>query len=129
MTAAAIAPVHAVMAAIEVEVVRILGIALVGRRTPIVTESSLAVGRRPVSKAGGWEKDAVAILLTYHSISVVSPLCCPCPCTIINKFLVFGFGGLSPTAAPVPAGGVVPRIPTDIAEIFTIGGTGGIAII
>ena len=123
MTEAAIVPVQVATAAIEGEVVRTLGIALVGRRTPIVTVLSLVEERRPETIASGREKDAVAILFACHSISPVSALRCPCPCTIVNKFLPLSLRGYSPTAAPIPAGGVVQRIPTDIAEVFLIRGT------
>ena len=72
---------------IEDEAVRAEAVVLARRRTPIVTDASSDAERRPVTVARSRKKDAVTIR-AFYIIAVNSVLGCPCPCAVVQQFLL-----------------------------------------
>ena len=72
--AVTVEPVHEVVGGIEVEVIGVVGIALVGRRAPIVAVLSNVVRRRPVTPTGGGKEDGFAVL-AGDFVAVMAALC------------------------------------------------------
>ena len=112
---ATVAPVHAVAGGIEVEVIGEVGIALVGRRAPIVAVLSNEVGRRPVTPTGGGKEDGFAVL-AGDFIAIMATLCCPCPGTLVHKFLALCLGRQSPRTAPPIARYIVRGVTADVTH-------------
>ena len=61
MTVVAVVPIRVTVTLVEVKVVRVVGIALVRRSTPVVTVCPLVVGRRTVTPTGGRYASPAAI--------------------------------------------------------------------
>ena len=91
----AIAPSRGVARRIEVEAIGVVGIALVGRRAPIVAVPSNEAGRRPVTPTGGGKEDGFAVL-AGDFVAVMTTLCCPCPSTLGFQLFEFSFCRQSP---------------------------------
>ena len=113
--AVTVEPVHEVVGGIEVEVIGVVGIALVGRRAPIVAVLSNVVRRRPVTPTGGGKEDGFAVL-AGDFIAVMATLCRPCPGTLVHKFLPLCLGRHSPRAAPSIAGYIVRGVTADVTH-------------
>lgn len=92
----AVAPVHAVVGEIEVEVIGEVGIALVGRRAQIVAVLSNEVRRRPVTPTGSGKEDGFAVDLACYFVAVMATLICPGPGAFVYKFLALCFCRQSP---------------------------------
>ena len=90
------APLREVVRRIEAEVKGAVGIALVGRRAPVVAAISNVVRRRPETIARGGKEDRLAISLTRYFIAVMATLCRPCPSTLVYEFLALCPGRQSP---------------------------------
>ena len=73
---------HEVIAAIEVEEVRVVARAFVRRRTPIETAALSAVERRPVAISSTRKEDAVTVW-SFYIIAVNAILCCPGPSAVV----------------------------------------------
>ena len=112
---ATVAPVHDVAGGIEVEVIGEVGIALVGRRAPIVAVLSNEVGRRPVTPTGGGKEDGFAVLAGYF-IAVMATLCRPCPSTLGFQLFEFCLGRQSPRTAPPIARYIVRGVTADVTH-------------
>ena len=82
MTVRTAVVVHVVIAAIEVEVVRAVAIALVRRRTPIETVASSDAERRPVATTSSRKEDAVTVW-PFYIIAVNAVLGRPGPNAVI----------------------------------------------
>ena len=82
MPGVAIAPILIVVDIEEVEAAGMVGIALVGRGTPIEAEPTNVATRRPVAGARSRKKDTIAIGSRYL-IAVYTTLGGPCPCAVI----------------------------------------------
>ena len=100
------APVHAVVGGIEAEAIGAVGIALVGRRAPIVAVLSNEVRRRPVTPTGSGNEDGLAVL-AGDFVAVLAALCRPCPCAFGFQLFEFSLGRQAPIAAPSIAGDIV----------------------
>ena len=107
------------VAAIEAEVARVLRIALIGCRTPIVTVLSGAFERPPFAPTRSGKEDAVTVR-TCHLITVVASLRCPSPGAFIVQFFQFGLCRQTPAAAPVRTGCIVLAVAADIAKVFLV---------
>ena len=113
-------PVHVVAGGIEVEAIGAAGIALVGRRAPIVAALSNVDRRRPVTPTGGGKEDGFAVSLTRYFIAVMATLCRPCPGTLGFQLFKFRFCGHSPRAAPSIAGYIVGGVTADVTHTLAV---------
>ena len=82
MTEVTVVPTHVLITAIEDKAVCVIANALVRRRTPIVSELSGEVERRPVTVARSRKKDTVAVG-SSNLIALNAVLGSPLPCTFI----------------------------------------------
>ena len=78
---AAIAADHVLVTIGKVEVVRVIVVVVVRRRTPIEAYVTIIVERCPATAARCRKEDAVAIRSCYP-VDVNAVLCCPFPCTV-----------------------------------------------
>lgn len=81
--------------------------AVVRRRTPIVAVLPFATATRIVIPTCRRQKDAVAVLLASHFITVLATQSSPLPSAFMKKFIKFSLGRESSGAAPFFAGNIV----------------------
>ena len=107
MPVVTVEPNHFVVVPVEVEVVRVVGLALARRRAPVVADRTNVALISTVAITRSREEDALAVLLARHLVTVVTVLSCPFPDTIIKQFLEFCLRRHTPAAAPVRTSSVV----------------------
>lgn len=105
----------------EVKVAGKLGIGLIRRSPPIVTELSYVEWQWPITPTCGGEKDGVAVNLTGHTVSAVPLLWYPCPNAFIHKLLTLPFGRQAPGASPTCTGSIKCRVAFYITCPYPIG--------
>ena len=116
----AINPTRVVVRRIEEEVIGVVGIALAGRRTPVVAALSNEVRQRPFPPTGGGKEDGFAVL-AGDFVAVMATLCRPCPGTLGFQLFEFRFCGHSPRAAPSIAGYIVRGVTADVTHTLAAG--------
>ena len=94
-------------ATVEEEAVGVIGIALVGRRTPIVAVLSSAVERRTEAVTRSRKEDGVVVLLANHLVAFLAVICSPCPCAVVYKFLKLSLCGQTPRGTPIGPCGII----------------------
>ena len=121
MAVVTVVPIRVMVTTVEVQVVRVVGITLMRRRTPVVTVSPPVVKRRTITPTGSRKKYAVAVLLAGYLAAFYTVLCCPGPGAVVEQFLKFGLGGQAPGAAPLLAGYIVGGVAAYVAEVLAVG--------
>ena len=117
MPVVAVAPVRAGTASrIEIQAVRALRTAPIGRRRPVVAALARAVRGSTVAPAGSGKEYAVAVLLGSKAHTLDAVLGGPLAGAVVDQFVVFGLGGEAPTTAPIGAGSVIGRVAADVAH-------------
>lgn len=105
---------------LETQAIRELRKALIGRRRPVEAEHARVVRRRTAAPAGSRKEDTVAVLLGSKAHTFDAILSSPLIVAFVEQFDALVLGGQAPAATPIGAGGIAPRIATDVNHIAPV---------